>query len=31
VAIALSRLGYTEVRISPDLAGRARVVEGRRS
>jgi len=31
VATALSRLGYTEVRISPDLTGRARVVQGRRS
>lgn len=31
VATALGPLGYTEVRISPDLAGRARVVEGRRS
>jgi release factor glutamine methyltransferase len=31
VAAALGRLGYAEVRISPDLAGRARVVEGRRS
>jgi release factor glutamine methyltransferase len=31
VATALGRLGYTEVRISPDLAGTARVVEGRRS
>lgn len=31
VASALARLGYTDVRIGPDLAGRARVVEGRRS
>ena len=31
VASALARLGYTEVRICPDLSGRARVVEGRRS
>jgi release factor glutamine methyltransferase len=31
VANAFARLGYTEVSIGPDLAGRARVVEGRRS
>jgi release factor glutamine methyltransferase len=31
VAGALVSLGYREVRISPDLSGRARVVEGRRS
>jgi release factor glutamine methyltransferase len=31
VATAFARLGYTEVSIGPDLAGRARVVEGRRS
>jgi release factor glutamine methyltransferase len=30
VAAALERLGYAEVRITPDLAGRGRVVEGRR-
>jgi release factor glutamine methyltransferase len=31
VADALTALGYVEVRISTDLSGRARVVEGRRS
>jgi len=31
VADALSSLGYTNVTVSPDLAGRARVVEGRQS
>lgn len=30
VAAALGSLGYTDVRISPDLSGKARVVEGRR-
>jgi len=29
VARALERLGYTEVAITPDLAGRGRIVEGR--
>jgi release factor glutamine methyltransferase len=31
VALALQGLGYTDVRITPDLGGTARVVEGRRS
>jgi release factor glutamine methyltransferase len=31
VAAALQGLGYTDVRITPDLGGTARVVEGRRS
>jgi release factor glutamine methyltransferase len=31
VADALTSLGYSDVTISPDLSGRARVVEGRRS
>jgi len=30
VAEALTSLGYTDVRVTPDLAGRPRVVEGRR-
>jgi methylase of polypeptide subunit release factors len=30
VAAALERLGYAGVRVTPDLAGVARVVEGRR-
>jgi release factor glutamine methyltransferase len=30
VAAILDRLGYTEIRMTPDLAGRDRVVEGRR-
>jgi release factor glutamine methyltransferase len=31
VAELLTNLGYDEVRVSPDLAGRERIVEGRRS
>jgi release factor glutamine methyltransferase len=31
VADALASMGYADVTISPDLTGRARVVEGRRS
>src|SRR5205085_11335337 len=30
VARALESLGYTDVRVTPDLAGKPRVVEGRR-
>jgi methylase of polypeptide subunit release factors len=30
VAATLTSLGYTDVRITPDLAGVERVVEGRR-
>ena len=30
VAAALTSLGYTDVRVTPDLAGKPRVVEGRR-
>jgi methylase of polypeptide subunit release factors len=29
VAAALEKLGYMDVRVTPDLAGRERVVEGR--